>query len=115
KASGTVKVRIVDDAEGVLPEMAARVSFLQKPLDPAEMKEAPKKVIPAAAVVERGGAKVAFVIEGGKVRMVPLVLGATLGAGYEVKEGPTPGTRVIKNPPATLADGQAIKEKGSEG
>src|SRR5262249_32843121 len=114
KASGTVKVKLLDAVENILPEMAARVSFLLKPLDPTEMKEPPKKVIPASAVVERSGAKVTFVAEGGKVRMVQVVLGAAFGTGVELKEGPAPGTRVVKDPPATLADGQAVKERGGE-
>jgi RND family efflux transporter MFP subunit len=115
KASATVKVKIVDAADRLLPEMAARVSFLQKALDVGELKEPPKKVIPSGAVVERSGAKVAFVVENGKVRMVPLVLGGPFGDGFEVKDGPSPGTRLVKDPPATLADGQAVKEKGGEG
>jgi HlyD family secretion protein len=115
KASGTVKVKILDASAEALPEMAARVGFLQKALDVAAMKEPPKKVIPAAAVAERGGAKVAFVVEEGKARMVPLVLGPAFGGGFELKDGPAPGARVIKTPPATLADGQAVKEKGGEG
>jgi RND family efflux transporter MFP subunit len=114
KASGTVKVRILDAAVGVLPEMAARVSLLQKPLDAEALKVPPKKVIPATAVAERGGVKVAFVLEEGKVRMVPLALGPTFAGGFELREGPAPGARVIKDPPATLADGQAVKEKGGD-
>ncbi len=112
KASGTVKVKILDASAEALPEMAARVGFLQKALDAAALKEPPRKVIPAAAVAERGGAKVAFVLEDGKARMVPLVLGPEVSGGFELKDGPQPGSRVIKAPPATLADGQAVKEKG---
>src|SRR5262249_24517254 len=46
KASGTVKVKLVDPERDVLPEMAARVSFLSKPLDAAQLAEPPKRVIP---------------------------------------------------------------------
>lgn len=115
KASATVKVRIVDPVERMLPEMSARVSLLQKALDAEAMKEPPKKVIPAAAVVDRAGAKVTFVVDGGKVRMVPIVVGAPVGGSFELKDGPGAGTRVIKDPPPTLADGEAVKEKGGEG
>ncbi len=129
KATGTVKVRILD-GEGdphaapdggaapapvaptgagvqILPEMAARVSFLQKALDAAQMKEPPKKVIPAAAVAERAGGKVAFVVEDGKARMVPLVLGPPFAGGFELKDGPAPGARVVKAPPETRSARQA--------
>jgi RND family efflux transporter MFP subunit len=112
KASGTVKVKFVDPSSGALPEMAARVSFLAKALDVAELAAAPKKIIPAAAVVDRGGAKVAFAVENGKARMIALTLGPTFAGGFEIKDGPAPGTKVIKAPPASIEDGQPIKEKG---
>jgi RND family efflux transporter MFP subunit len=113
KATGTVKVKIVDPLEGILPEMAGRVSFLAKALDAEQMKEPPKHVIPANAVVDRSGAKVAFVIEDGKVRMVPLKLGPAFGGGFQLIDGPAPGTHVVKDPSPELNDGVAVKEKGS--
>ena len=42
KATVTVKVAFVDDREGVMPDMAARVSFLSEELDKAELKAPPK-------------------------------------------------------------------------
>ena len=92
--------------------MAARVSFLAKALDVAELKQPPKKIIPASAVIERAGAKVAFVLDNGKARMVTLTLGPPFAGGFEIIDGPAPGTKVIKDPPASLADGQPVKEKG---
>ncbi len=102
--------------DGVLPEMAARVSLLQKALDPDQMKEPPKKVLPASAITERNGGKVAFLVENGKTHMIPVVLGAQMGTdAYELKEGPAPGTRVVKDPGPMLSDGQSVKEKGGDG
>ncbi len=115
KATGVAKVRFVDGLAGVLPEMAARVSFLAHALDPSEMKAPPKNIIPASAVAERAGGKVAFIIDGDRVRMVPLSLGPPFAGGFEVKEGPAPGTHLVKDPPATLADGQSVKEAGGAG
>lgn len=115
KASGTVKVKILDASDDIRPEMAARVSFLQKALDAAQMKEPPKKIVPSDAIVDRAGAKVVFVYEDGKVRMQPVTLGAPSNGGFEVKDGPAPGTRLVKAPSSDLADGQAVKEKGNEG
>ncbi|GAC1351201.1 MAG: efflux RND transporter periplasmic adaptor subunit [Polyangiales bacterium] len=110
KATGTVKVRFVDVVDPILPEMSARVSFLTKSLDVTELKEPPKKIVPKSALIDRGGAKQVFVIDNGKVRLVTVTLGAPLGEGFELREGPPPGTRLVKDPPATLADGQSIKE-----
>jgi RND family efflux transporter MFP subunit len=110
KATGTVKVRILDRDTTVLPEMAARVSFLQKALAEADLKEPPKKIVPQTALVDREGRKHVFVLDGGKVRLVPVTLGAPFAGGFELREGPAPGTRVVANPPPTLVDGQAVKE-----
>lgn len=68
KATVTVKVKFVDAADGVLPDMAARVNFLGEQLTEKSMKEPPKVVVPGSAVTERAGAKVVFVIDGGRAR-----------------------------------------------
>jgi RND family efflux transporter MFP subunit len=111
KATGTVKVKFVDLPEGVLPEMAARVSFLQKPLDAAAMAEKPRRVVPAAAVVDRGGVKQVWIVDGGKVHLTPVTVGGPFAGGLELIDGPPPGTRVVKDPPKELSDGSPIKEK----
>ena len=111
KASATVKVRFLDRDDTVLPEMAARVSFLEAALDPSQLKEPPKKIVPGAAVADRGGAKVVFVADQGAVRMVPVTLGKAFGDGFELVDGPAPGTKLVSQPTALLADGQQIKER----
>lgn len=109
KATVVVKVVFAEDAEGALPDMSARVSFLAKELDAEAMKVPPKTIVPGTAVVERGGTKVVFAVEDGKARMRPVTLGAAFGTGFELVQGPTPGTQIVNNPPATLADGQSVK------
>jgi RND family efflux transporter MFP subunit len=111
KATAKVRVKFVDAVKGVLPDMSARVSILSEELDAEAMKEPPKVIVPSAAVADRGGAKVVFVVDDGTVKMVPVVLGEPFGNGLEVKQGPDPGTRVVKSPSSDLADGQKIKEK----
>jgi HlyD family secretion protein len=111
KATATVKVRFLDRDDTVLPEMAARVSFLDAPLDQAKLAEPPKKIVPGAAIVDRSGTKVVFVLDAGRVRMVPVTLGAPFGGGFELVNGPEPGTKIVSEPPAILSDGQAIKER----
>jgi RND family efflux transporter MFP subunit len=113
KATGTAKVKLVDQPERIRPEMSARVSFLAKALQEAEMKAPPRKIVPGAAVVDRGGTKVVFVVDGGRVRLVNVVLGEPVGSGFELKEGPGAGTRLVKDPPAALKDGEQIKERSS--
>jgi RND family efflux transporter MFP subunit len=114
KATVVIKVEFVDRTEGVLPDMSARVSFLSKELDEAALKAAPKIVIPGSAVTERGGSKVAFVFDDGQARLVPIQVGARFGNGFELVSGPRPGTQVIADPPATLADGQKVKQADAD-
>ncbi len=111
KASVPVKVAFVDDREGVIPEMSARVSFLTAELDPAQLKAPPKVIVPGNAVVTVNGNKVVYVLQDGQARMRPIRLGPAFGSGFEVVDGPSPGTKLIKDPPPNLADGQRVKEK----
>jgi RND family efflux transporter MFP subunit len=111
KATVPVKVAFVDDAARVLPEMSARVSFLGKELDAHAIQEPPRLVVPGGALSDRGGSKVVFVMEDGKVRMVPVTLGPSYGEGFVLLQGPASGTKVVKNPQADLRDGQAVEER----
>jgi multidrug efflux pump subunit AcrA (membrane-fusion protein) len=114
KATVIVRVAFVDEKTGVLPEMAARVSFLNKPLDPEALKQPPKIIVPSGAVADRGGGKVVFAVEDDVVRMLPVKLGPSFGRGFELVDGPRPGTRLVSAPPETMADGQRVKEKESQ-
>lgn len=110
KATVMVKVKFDDDIEGVLPEMSARVSFLTKAITDAALKEAPKKVVAAEAVVDRNGTKTVFVVESGKLRSYPVKVGTTNGSMVELIDGPAAGAKVVAKPTAETADGQRIKE-----
>jgi RND family efflux transporter MFP subunit len=112
KATVTVKVEFADSPDGVLPDMAARVSFLAKEQNAEDMEEPAKAVVPAVAIADRGGGKVVFVLdERNTVRMKPVTLGEAVGSGFELLEGPPAGTRVVRGPDPELQDGQQVKEK----
>lgn len=116
KASVLVRVAFVDPPEGVLPEMSARVSFLAPSAagaakDQAASREPARLVVPGSALADRDGAKVVFVIDGDKLRRVPVKVGPAFGNGFQVLEGPPAGTRVVKDPTPSLHDGQSIKVK----
>lgn len=114
RAKATVKVKVAfrDPTTFVLPDMAARVSFLREEVPADKLAEPPKAVVPSAAVTERDGAKVVFVLDQGQAHMVPVELGPALAGGFELVRGPAAGTRVVADPPEKLADGQAVKLKG---
>ena len=113
KATVTVKVSFVDPMEGVLPDMSARTSFLSQEVSADSIKEKPKKIVPGDAIADRNGGKVVFVVVEGVAKVAPVKLGAPFGQGFELVEGPAPGTRVVAHPTPELSDGQRIKEKGS--
>jgi HlyD family secretion protein len=116
KATVPVKVRFADPPETgpgkpqVLPEMAARVSFLSKSLDPASLDIPPKLVVPPSAVVQRAGADVVFVVDDGEVRMTTVKLGPPFAGGRELETKLPAGTKVVLDPPRDLTDGQNVKE-----
>jgi HlyD family secretion protein len=111
KGTVIVKLKLLEVPDRLLPDMRARANFLTEALDAKAAKEPPKNVVPRAAVAERGGAKVVFKIEDGRVRMMPVTVGGEFGGGLELKSGPPPGTVLVADPPATMADGQPVKEK----
>jgi RND family efflux transporter MFP subunit len=111
KATVKVKVRILDDQAGVLADMAARVSFLSDELSVEAAREPPRVVVPLDAVVDRDGQKVVFTMEDGVARKISVQVGEPFGGGLELLQGPPVGTLVVSAPPATLKDGQAVKQK----
>ncbi len=113
KATVTVKVAFVDEKEGVLPDMAARVSFLSGELDKEAMKAPPKTIVPGVAVIELNGAKVVYRLESGVVRLTPVTLGPAFGTGFEVVSGVSSGTKLVSKPAPGLADGQKVKERNA--
>ena len=115
RAKATVMVKVKfdekDDTAGVLPEMSARVSFLSQAISDAAKDEKPKKVVASDAVVERGGQKVVFTINEGKLHMTPVKVGGPVGAGaVELLDGPPQGAKVVSKPTDETAEGQRIKE-----
>jgi hypothetical protein len=62
-------------------------------------------------VVEKNGTKVVYVVDGDQVRIATVALGEPFAGGFELKQGPPAGTRVVKAPPPGLGDGQRVKER----
>jgi RND family efflux transporter MFP subunit len=112
KATIVVKVKFIDAMDGVLPDMAARVSFLTQPIAKDSLAEKPKRIVPVNAVVERDGAKDVFVVQDGKAHLTRVTLGAQEGSlGFELVDGPPAGTKIVSSPSHELLDGQSVKEK----
>ena len=64
-------------------------------------------------ITERGGRKVVFVVKGQKVERRDVVLGLGDDEIIEVREGVTPGERVVVRGLETLTDNQRVLVSGS--
>jgi HlyD family secretion protein len=105
KATVLVKIRFVDVDSRVLPEMSAKVAFLEKETPESERRA--RTVVQPAAVVERDGASVVFVVKDGKASQVAVKSGMKIGELVEVT-GVTAGDKVVVRPPEKLRDGSAV-------
>jgi len=111
KATATVKVKLVDSATRLWPDMSARVSFLANAVDEQLRKQPAKKLVAKTAVITANDRMGLWVIVERKLRFVPVTTGAVVGANIELTDGPAPGTRVVMNPSPDLRVGQAVKDK----
>ncbi|HSD59523.1 MAG TPA: efflux RND transporter periplasmic adaptor subunit [Burkholderiales bacterium] len=107
KATVLVKVQFVDKDPRVLPDMTAKVSFLEKEVS-QDQRTAVTAVQPAA-IVERGGRKVAFLVANGQALETPVETGGKLGDLVQVAQGLVPGQKVVLSPRENLRDGARVK------
>ena len=110
RGKATVKVRVAlkqKDAR-IVPDMGVRVSFLEA-AKPTDAKARPGVLAPSAAMTQRDGKDVAFVLSGETVQQRTVKLGRTLGDDREVLEGLASGDAVVLDPPEQLIDGSRVR------
>lgn len=101
-----VRVRIREPDAALLPDMTAKVAFLERaPEAPIEVAPA----LPEGAVVSRAGASWVFVVEDERVRATPVRTRAAGDGWLALEEGPEEGSYVVAAPPASLADGARVQ------
>lgn len=107
KATVMVKVRFLEKNPRILPEMRAKVVFLSRALKQEE--ERPRKAVIRSAIVNQGGQKTIFLIQGDKAVETPISTGEPLGEMIELLEGAKAGEKVVAKPPRRLKNGSRIK------
>lgn len=112
RQKATVKVRVGFDQldERILPDMAVKVAF--RATDNG--KAAPVSgsvVVPKAAIQNRDGRDVVWIVSGARVERRAITIAQTTGDESTIAAGLTGGEKVVVNPPATLTDGAKISEK----
>jgi RND family efflux transporter MFP subunit len=106
RATVQVKVSITDRDPRILPEMGARVEFLDTT---TAVPNAPARVfVPAAAVVTAGSATVVWVVRDGVVRRTTIEAGPVSGGRREVRSGLSGGESLVLDPPQDLSDGAKV-------
>jgi len=108
KATVLTKVQFDDRDDRVLPEMSAKVIFLNKELEKTTENSTPKISVPASAVATRDGKKIVFLLNGDKVTEVAVVVGEVMGNTIEIKEGVSIGDKVVLHPTEKLSTGSKI-------
>jgi RND family efflux transporter MFP subunit len=107
KATVMVKVRFVDRDRRVLPEMSAKVAFLERPVRPDEQK--PRTALNPATISSRDGRSVVFKVAGNRAVETTLRLGAQLGEMREVMSGIKAGEKIVLKPLEKLRNDSRIK------
>ena len=98
----------------LVPDIGVRVSFLASKA-PAASGAAPVAaprgaLVPAAAIVQRDGHPVVFVVVGDKaVQHVVAPAAQDVGALKSIPAGVSAGDLVVLSPPPTLQDGAAVR------
>lgn len=107
RAKGTilVKIKFSRPDPRILPDMSAKVAFLDRKVSAVERKLIFS--VPSSAVFDLDGRQHVYVFEDGKAQLRPVEVGSRVGNQIEI-HGITPGTRVLIQPPAGVVDGRAV-------
>ena len=106
KATVTVKVQFIDKDTRILPEMSAKVAFLER--ETPEDQRAARTVVQAAAIVEQGGKRLVYRVQDGRAVETPVRTGMKIGEMLEVVDGLQAGDRIIARPPQNMRNGAAV-------
>ncbi len=101
----TIRVEVdLDNPQGeILPGAYAQVHLKLANMVPALL-------VPVSALLFRAeGPRIATVVEGNKVALLPVVLGRDLGTQLEITSGLRPDASVIDSPPDSILDGQEVR------
>jgi RND family efflux transporter MFP subunit len=107
KATVMVKVSFLDPDPRILPEMSAKVAFLERPVQTGE--QVAKTVLPPAALVVRNGASLVYLIRGERAEEVRVTLGGKVGDMQEITAGVKAGDKIVLKPLAKMKQGVRVK------
>ncbi len=112
QSKGTVKVRVAIKTKDrrILPQMAARVSFMTAPEAAATPQASPRFSVPANAVQTSGRTGVVYVIGSeDKIEKRDVALGPQTQQGVTILSGLSAGERLAAGDLSKLKDGDRVK------
>ncbi len=112
RATVQVKVAILDRDPRILPEMGAKVDFLEPDTARASVAGAiPRPVIrvPAAAVKTDGGTSVVWIVRDGRLVRRPVQTGPVSAGFLEVRSGLNGGEQILVGGVASPREGMKVK------
>jgi RND family efflux transporter MFP subunit len=114
RSKATVKVRVAMDNKDarIVPDMGARVSFLEEAQRAGAPAPPPPKgvLVPSGSIVQRDGKSAVFAIDDGAARLRAVTPGQAIGE-LRLVEGIAAGTRIVREPPAEMNDGSRVTIK----
>jgi RND family efflux transporter MFP subunit len=105
KATVLVKVRFDKLDPRILPQMSAKVAFLERA--PTVKEREPRLAVPTKALAQAGRA--VFVVVDGRARLTPIEAGQAYGDMVEITQGLKAGDRIILNPDG-LKDNDSVSQ-----
>ena len=112
RATVQVKVSILDNDPRILPEMGAKVDFLEPAASPATGGAAPTRTtirVPSTAVRTDGGTSIVWIVRDGRLVRRPVTTGPVSGGFLEIRSGLDGGEQLLVGGVDTPADGMRVK------
>ncbi|MFY9571218.1 MAG: efflux RND transporter periplasmic adaptor subunit [Blastocatellia bacterium] len=110
KATVKVKVRFKEIDPRILPDMNAKVTFIQKE-QPGVKTEASRVTIPKSAVLQRDGKTIVMLLLDGRAVTQQVTLGSEFGDRVEIKQGLAGGETVLVRGAENLTEGSRVRVK----
>ena len=111
RATVQVKVSILDHDSRILPEMGAKVDFLE-PEQPRSAGSAPARTsirIPSTALKSDGGASFVWLVRDGRLAKRPVTVGPVSGGFLEVRSGLSGGEQLLVGGADDPKEGMRVK------
>jgi HlyD family secretion protein len=112
RATVQVKVSILDHDPRILPEMGAKVDFLEPDSPRAAGGAAPSRPtirVPSTAVTTDGGTSIVWIVRDGRLVRRPVTTGPVSGGFLEIRSGLDGGEQLLVGGVDAPADGMRVK------